>query len=221
MSFPPQSEHSVHCTLMAVDINGFGDLRRTGTDLQHLRRSLRAMLHEALEQENIPKDLYTVEGFHDCVLIVASSAIPAGIFVDGVFTRLRTLLRRYNDWSAELFKIRLRMALHAGHVFFDEDGAVGPAVNYVLRLLTAPDFKNAFGSSADDLGLVVSSYIYEEVVRDERGGIVCEDFKELLVDLKEIKVICWVSLRTSPVPLNGFAASRAEESDRSGQSQPA
>lgn len=33
----PGGAHSVHCTLMAVDMNGFGDQRRTAEDQAYLR----------------------------------------------------------------------------------------------------------------------------------------------------------------------------------------
>jgi hypothetical protein len=191
---------------MAVDMNGFGDQRRTTEDQRYLRQSLYALLEEAVESAGIPWVECRHEDRGDGVLIVASSAIPTGLFADEVFDALGRLLRRHNRWSSDLVKIKLRMALHAGHVRFDEHGMTGHALVHLFRLLEAPSFKGLFKSSVADLGLTVSSYLYEEVVRDGPGGIDPASFRELPVELKETSTGSWVNIALGPATFTAVGA---------------
>ncbi|XVQ13273.1 hypothetical protein ACQP1W_12245 [Spirillospora sp. CA-255316] len=184
---------------MAVDMNGFGDPRRTAEDQAYLRRSLYGLLAGAFEGAGVPWDAVVHEDRGDGVLVVAPSTIPTGLFVDEVFTGLGILLRRHNRWSSDLVKIKLRMALHAGHVHFDEHGMAGHALVHLFRLLEAPGFKSVFGASAAELGLSVSGYLYDEVVRDGRGGIEPDAFVPLPVQHKETSAGSWVHMRPGPV----------------------
>lgn len=187
-------ERTLHCTVMAVDVNGFGDPRRTGEDQTYLRGSLYRLLSEALESARVPWPDCIHEDRGDGVLIVASSATPTGLFLGPVFEELRLLLRRYNRWSSELVRIRLRMVLHAGYIHFDEHGMAGHALVHAFRLLEAPTFKTVFASSGADLGLTVSDYLYQELVRPGLGAIDGTSFMPLPVEVKETSARSWVRL---------------------------
>jgi hypothetical protein len=206
---------------MAVDINGFGDPRRTGSDQQFLRKALHEMLAGALAAVGVPRGLGVVEDRGDGALIVVSSAIPTGLFVDDVVAHLTEALRLHNRRSAELFRIRMRMALHAGHVVFDDYGVIGPALIHLFRILEAPDFRNAFDLSMGDLGVAVSDYLYEEVVRDGRGGIDPEKFVLVPVEHKDTKATCWVNLGARSVPMGHFDPMRPPDPALHEQAQPA
>jgi hypothetical protein len=193
-AFPPDGEHSVHCTLMAVDVSGFGDPRRTCSDQEHLSDALHDMLDGAIAATGMPAGLLHIERHAEGALVVASAAVPTGLFVDDVAANLGVALRDHNRRHSELHKLRLRMAVHAGHVAFGRYAAVGPARILLYRLLESAGFRNAFDMSAGDLGVVVSDHVYEEVVRDGRGRIDPDDFVVMAAEHKETKATCWVNL---------------------------
>jgi hypothetical protein len=191
---------------MAVDVSGFGDPRRTCSDQEHLSDSMHAMLDEALTAAGLPAELLHIERRGEGALVVASAAVPAGLFVDDVAGKLGIALREHNRRHSEMHKIRLRMAVHAGHVAFGRYAVVGPARIHLYRLLDAPDVRNAFDRSAGDLGVVVSDYVYEEVVRDGRGRIDPDDFTLMAAEHKETKATCWVNLGPRAVAVGGFGS---------------
>jgi hypothetical protein len=66
--------------------------------------------------------------------------------------------------------IRLRVAMHAGEVQYDEYGVTGTAVNHTFRLLEAERLKTALSTSTGIVGVIASSWFFEEVIRQDPGG---------------------------------------------------
>ena len=62
-------------------------------------------------------------------------------------------------------RIRLRMALHAGEVRYDDHGVTAAAVNLAFRLVNASALKEALAGSPGVLAMIVSSWFFDEVVR--------------------------------------------------------
>ncbi len=91
----------------------------------------------------------------DGVLVVVGPHVPASLLLDPLVLLLRARLRHHNKMSSDPAKIRLRMAVHAGPVMFDDSGVVGHAVIHLFRLLEAPALKNALaaGSRSGPRGL--------------------------------------------------------------------
>lgn len=82
---------------------------------------------------------------------------PAEDRGDGVFILIPSAVPKV--------RIRLRIALHAGEVHYDSHGVAGMAITHAFRLVDQPMFKAALADSAGLLGVIVSEWFYDEVVR--------------------------------------------------------
>ena len=90
------------------------------------------------------------------------------MLVESLPSALVTALRAHNGAHPGPERIRLRMALHAGEVHYDEHGVTAAAVNLAFRLLEASALKAALAGSPGVLAVIVSSWFFEEVVRHAR-----------------------------------------------------
>jgi class 3 adenylate cyclase len=68
-------------------------------------------------------------------------------------------------------RIRLRLAVHAGEISYDDHGVAGTAVNLTFRLVEAPMFKNLLAASPGELALIASGWFFDEVVRHSPASI--------------------------------------------------
>ncbi len=108
-------------------------------------------------------------------------------------------LRRHNEARQPEEQIRLRMALHAGEVAYDDQGATGPAINRTFRLLEAPQLKSALAESPGTLALITSAWFFDEVVRSS-NVVDATTFRPVQVAVKETTTTGWISLPDHPYP---------------------
>ena len=122
-------------TILVVDVEKFSGLDRTDSQRVTVRDSLYDMLQSAFRETGIGWDSCHVEDRGDGVLILAPVDIPKTYFSDELPGRLATALRAHNRERSHPERMRLRMALNAGEVFFDEHGPVADALNKTFRML--------------------------------------------------------------------------------------
>ncbi|MEV0663677.1 tetratricopeptide repeat protein [Actinomadura luteofluorescens] len=181
--------HAVHRTVLAVDVAGFGDRARTAVHQVTIRAGLYRALERAFAASGIPwADCY-VEDRGDGAVLLAPPDIAKALFVQSLPDHLARAIREHNATHDQASRIRLRMALHAGEVRFDDHGVTGHAVNLTFRLLDAPAFKAALAEGSRDLALIVSSWFYEEVVRNSTTG---SGYRPLRVSVKETDTTAWI-----------------------------
>src|SRR5438477_2762757 len=157
---------AVHRTIMVVDVEGFGDPRRTGVHQVGVRDGLYRCLERAFSRVGIPwADCYD-EDRGDGVLLLAPAELPKSRFVELLPGALVEALTGHNENHPTEQRIRLRVALHAGEIRYDRHGVTGAAINLAFRLLDAAPLKSALATSPGVLALVVSSWFFDEVVRD-------------------------------------------------------
>jgi class 3 adenylate cyclase len=125
----------VHRTIVAVDVEGFGDRRRTNRNQVAVRDGLYQAVREAFNQAGIPWIDRDHEDRGDGMFILVGSEVPKSLFVESLPLGLVSALRRHNDDHPAEEQIRLRMALHAGEVNYDEHGVTAAAINLAFRLL--------------------------------------------------------------------------------------
>ncbi len=87
------------------------------------------------------------------------------MFVESLPAQLVEGQREHKSTRPAPEQIRLRMALHAGEVQYDDHGVAGAAVNLTFRLLDAEPLKSALAGSPGVLALATSSWFFDEVVR--------------------------------------------------------
>ena len=126
---------AVHRTIVVVDVEGFGDRRRTNRHQLAVREGLYRAMREAFHRAGISWADCGHEDRGDGVFILVPADVPKGLFVELLPFALVAALRAHNDTHPGQERIRLRMALHAGEVHYDEHGVTAASINLAFRLL--------------------------------------------------------------------------------------
>lgn len=181
---------AVHGTVLVVDVAGYGGLHRNNRHQVNIRRGLYGVLSRVLTGAGIPWDECRHENCGDGILVIVPPTTPKSPLVEGLPQRLHTLLREYNDGHPAEEQIRLRLALHAGEIQYDDHGVAGRAVNLAFRLVDSEVLRDALAGSSGDLAVITSSWFYEEVVwhSDVTG------FYSVSLDNKETSTTAWIWL---------------------------
>jgi NACHT domain len=183
---------AVHRTIVAVDVEGFGDQRRSNRNQLAIRDGLYRAMCEAFRDAEIPWVDRDHEDRGDGMFILVSSEVPKSLFVESLPSALVSALRRHNDAHPDLERIRLRLALHAGEVNYDEHGATAAAINLTFRLLESGPVKEALASYSGVLAVITSSWFFEEVVRHSAANAAA--YHPVSVAVKETATTGWIYL---------------------------
>ena len=154
---------AVHRTIVVVDVEGFGDQRRTNRDQVAVRDGLYRVMREAFGRAGISWDDCGREDRGDGVFVLVPAEVPKGLLAESLPSALVTALRAHNGTHPGPERIRLRMALHAGEVHYDEHGVTAAAVNLAFRLLDA-------GASEGGPGQLAGCAGGDRLVMVLRGG---------------------------------------------------
>jgi hypothetical protein len=185
----PQRQYQ---TIVGVDITGFGGREEQVQD--HLRATMYAALQQAFADAGVkwPAREWRDDRGDGVLLILPPDA--AHRVIDPLVPYLHAGLRRHNKLSSAAAQIMLRMAVHSGYIHQDEHGLSGEAIVQMCRLLDAPAFKDAVRARRAPLGVVVSQYIYEAVVRNGLGLIDPDTYRRIPVVNKETRTEAWLHL---------------------------
>ena len=118
--------------------------------------------------------------------------VPKGLLAESLPSALVAALHAHNGTHTGPERIRLRMALHAGEVGYDEHGVTAVAVNLAFRLLDAGVLKAALASSQGVLAVIASSWFFEEVVRHSTADAAA--YRPAEVAVKETTTTGWIVL---------------------------
>jgi tetratricopeptide (TPR) repeat protein len=188
---------ALHRTVLVVDVAGFGDRRRTNQHQVTVRAGLYSALRHALDGIGIAwADCYH-EDRGDGVLVLAPSESPKAVLVESFPQRLVEALRDHNEGRAPEEQIRLRLALHAGEVHYDEHGVTGASINLAFRLLNASRLKSTLAGSLGVLAVIVSSWFFEDVVRHSVASKPAT-YRQVRVKNKETNTSAWICLPDQP-----------------------
>jgi len=183
---------AVHRTIIVVDVEGFGDQRRTNPHQVTVRDGLYRAMRDAFGRAGIPWDDCGREDRGDGVFILVPAEVPKGLLVEALPSALVAALQAHNGAHPGPERIRLRMALHAGEVRYDEHGVTAAAVTLAFRLLEAGELKAALASSPGVLAVIASSWFFEEVVRHSTADAAA--YRRVKVDVKETTTTGWICL---------------------------
>ena len=189
---PPAGGRSQQCSIVAFDVVAFGDRRRDDDVQLYVRSGLYRIIEKAFDAVGVPWRACHREDRGDGVLVVVPARYATEPLISPLADRVRAGLRRHNKLSSEAAQIRLRMALHAGHVHFDDYGVAGQTLVHAFRLLEAPAFKTAFAATRGELGFVVSDRLYDDVIRHGPGLIDPDLYDAISVSVKETEARAWV-----------------------------
>ena len=188
---------AVHRTIFVVDVEGFGDQRRTNTDRLTVRDGMYRAVQQAFRNAGIPWAECYQESCGDGVFVLIPAEVPKGLFVGSMPRELAEALREHNATHRAEERIRFRMALHAGEVYYDEHGVTAASINMAFRLLDAGPLKDALAESPGTLALIVSSWFFDEVVRHSPAGDAAT-YRPVQVAVKETAAVAWICLPDHP-----------------------
>jgi tetratricopeptide (TPR) repeat protein len=196
MAQPPPAAHR---TIVLVDIEGFGDPRRTSRHQLAMRAGLYEMVRLAFKEAGVSWADCDHHDRGDGVFVLVPSQVPKTFFVDLVPGALVAGVLAHNRTHAAEERIRLRLALHAGEVAFDAHGVTATAVNLAFRLLDAAPLRTALAESPGVLAMITSDWFFEEVVRQSHFTDPAT-FRRVPVRVKETSTTGWISLPDHPYP---------------------
>ncbi|HUL24452.1 MAG TPA: tetratricopeptide repeat protein [Streptosporangiaceae bacterium] len=190
---------AVHRTIFVVDVEGFGDKRRTNQDRLSVRDGMYRAVQQAFRSASVPwADCYH-ESCGDGVFVLIPAEVPKGLFVESVPRELAEALQAHNAAHSAGERIRMRVALHAGEVYYDEHGVTAESINLAFRLLDARPLKSALADSPGVLALIVSPWFFDEVVRHSPASEAAT-YRPVQVAVKETSAVGWISRPDHPYP---------------------
>ena len=190
------SRDAVHRTIVVVDIAKSTHPTRTNDDRLVIRAAMYNALATAFGRDDWPRCRWEDRG--DGVLILVPPEIPKARLVTGLPGRLESALAEHNAAMAKrdrdraaATQVRLRVAVHAGEVTFDQHGVVGAAIDHTFRLVDAQPLRSALASSLDSCVLMVSDWFYSDVVyhhHDARPG----SYRHVGCEAKDTELSAWL-----------------------------
>jgi tetratricopeptide (TPR) repeat protein len=181
----------VHRAVVIVDVENFGDPARTNAHQLAVREMMYEALRRSFAQAGISWDACVAEDRGDGVMVLVPPEVPKSWLVTRAPAHLAAILAVHNGGCQVQERIRLRMALHAGEVHRDAHGWTGVSLNRAFRLIDAPACRSALRDSFGVLALIVSDWLYDEVVRHYSAAEpAC--FQQVRVTVKETEMTAWV-----------------------------
>ncbi|WP_328608439.1 tetratricopeptide repeat protein [Amycolatopsis sp. NBC_00345] len=213
-----------HHTVVVVDVEGFGDRGRTNLHQRAVRDGLYQVVEKAFGTAGVHWDRCYHEDRGDALFILAPGSVDKAVFVETVPPLLVTALRVHNDTHPDAQRIRLRMALHAGEVHYDEHGVTSSSLTLAFRLNEAPPLKAALAASPGVLALITSNWFFEDVVRHTPGAAPAT-WRPVEVTVKETTTTGWITLPDHPYPpgpvvMTSWSPPAVRSADRGGAAVP-
>ncbi|MFC3454320.1 ATP-binding protein [Amycolatopsis speibonae] len=190
---------SRHHLIVVADVEGFGDRRRTGPHQRAVRDGLYDVMETAFAATGTAWESCYREDRGDALFVLVPGEVDKAAFVEAALPVLVTRLRVHNDTHPEAQRIRLRVALHAGEVGYDEHGVTSSSLTLTFRLCDAPPLKTALATSPGLLAVIASDWLFDDVVRHTPGAAPAT-WRPVPVDVKEIATTGWITLPDHPYP---------------------
>ncbi|WP_190862164.1 hypothetical protein [Actinomadura sp. RB99] len=193
--FAQDSREAQHRAMVAFDIVEFA--RNQDPDvLQQMREAMYRIVQHATAAVHLSRVECHQEDRGDGFFLLAPIGFGVHTLVDPLMSLVRTGLRKVNKTLHPDNQLRLRMAVHEGYVYRDQEGFVGKDLNHLFRLLNAPAFRASFESG--ELALIVSDDVYQDVVKWGPGLVEPAEFQQVVVTNKETRCLAWVNLPSQP-----------------------
>ena len=154
---------------------------------------------EAFQQAGLPWAPDTHEDRGDGILIPLPPEVPKSLLVELLPSALVAALTAHNHAHPDEERIRLRMSLHAGEVFYDQHGLTGEAVNWAFRLIDARLLKVALASSTGVLAVIASSWFFDQVIRHAAADV-RPTYRRVVVRAKDASGRGWICLPDATKP---------------------
>jgi len=181
---------AVHRTIVVVDVEGFGDRRRTNQNQLAIRKGLYLLMREAFRDAGISWIDQYYEDRGDGMFVLIGPEVPKSVFVELLPYALLNALRTHNSAHQDAERIRLRLALHAGEVNYDEHGVTSSSINFTFRLIASDFLREGLTQSPSLLAVITSAWFFEEVVRHSAAPVA--SYRPVQVMVKETETLGWI-----------------------------
>jgi class 3 adenylate cyclase len=183
-----------NCTIFLVDIAAFGRCDRNDDDRRTIRNAMYAILKAACKNSNVTWLDCHREDRGDGALIIVPPEIPTESVVDPLLARLAAELKHYNRQAAPETRIQLRVALHVGPVVSEPEGVSGEAIILASRIIEAPELKKELARTGAHLGVIVSAFVYDSVIKHAPGYVEPGQYSQLRFRVKGSNLAAWMYL---------------------------
>lgn len=185
---------------------------------KRMRGAMYRAFDEAFDAVGVQPGERVQEDRGDGILVALDPRVPSSPMVGRWLDTVYESLREYNDGSAP--RLRLRVAMHMGPVAHDGRGLVGRAVDLTCRLCDSPAAKRVAAEAADsDLLLVVSHWLYSQVVAEGGRHIEPGHYRSARVRIKETDETAWLHVPRLPAPPGLDPAGRCGERRPPGEAE--
>src|SRR2546430_1313622 len=117
--------YPTHQSILAFDIEGFGDPHRDDTAHLAVRAVVYRVIKEAMDAAGVPWEACTREDRGDGAIVLVPPDVSKVLLLDPLLGCLTAGLAEHNRGVPLPQRFRLRMALHAGEVARDDHGLSG------------------------------------------------------------------------------------------------
>ena len=179
-----------NCTVIFTDVVAFGAHDRTDTDRSIIRKALHNTIQAAMQ--GFPGARLEDRG--DGVLIVIPPDVSTARVMDQLLRVVPRALDRHNSSHRNPAQFQLRLSVNVGPVTSDGMGVDGEAIIVAARIVEAPAFKAAVAGSAACLGIIVSPFVYDTVVRHDQDQYYVASYSQVPVEVKESRTTAWMTL---------------------------
>lgn len=186
------------CTLFAVDIADFTRRDRDDDIRLYLHENLYEILRKAFDGSGMAWATCLHEDRGDGALIIVPPGIAGHGVIDPLPERLRGLIRLHNHVSCPAAGIQLRTAAHIGPVYYDGHGFVSSDINLLCRMLEARPLRRALTGSSAELALIVSDYLYRNLVCRHPSLVSPDAFQAVRFQVKSTRAQAWTYLPGTP-----------------------
>ena len=208
---------ALHHLILDYDVQLSTRLDNATKDM--LRRRLRDACVIASAAAGVPESAITVLDRGDGAILLFRADVPKqrvlGVWLGAFHDRLLHAYMRSTP------RVQVRLAVHAGEVQPSGDGHVSPDIDFVSRLVDAPEAKRILAAvPSAALALVVSEAIYRQVVRPAAASLDPAAYVRIPVRVKETDETAWLRLpgwAKVPVVGSGPGSETASEPPRGDQ----
>jgi tetratricopeptide (TPR) repeat protein/class 3 adenylate cyclase len=190
--------HPEYRTIVAVDIERYGRLDRTDPLRVELRRRLIDWCAGLLAGSGAAPQQWVRQDTGDGWIVSVDPRVPRDLLLTTALAGLRRRLVAFNRGKPDAQQLRLRLALHAGEVLRDPDPLIGETTNHACRLLDSQILRACLHATTQPLAVIVSSTLYEGIVKHAYGGLDPEAWHPVVADLKEGTALAWVHVPGDP-----------------------
>ncbi|MFI6445049.1 hypothetical protein [Kitasatospora sp. NPDC050543] len=192
----------VNRTILLLDIEQFS--RRDDVVQAVLRRTLNTVVDQTLVAAGVEATQQYREDRGDGLIVLLGGDVAKTAVLRSLLTLTPELLHDHNRLASRSAQMRLRMVLAAGEIAHDPQagttgGLVGHDLNQACRLLDSDALRAALTEQADEqCALMVSTVVYEGVVRHGHRGVRPELFRPTEVKVKDGVLSAWLHRANEP-----------------------